>query len=109
MRHFSLVFLVLTATCLWALPPRVPGMVDPHHAPLSLPHSRRAPQAGLEAMPLNIAPRGLILLISFQDLPFDTPRDILDSLFNADSFVRQDSFTYNETLSSSLYPRRIML
>ena len=40
----------------------------------------------------NIAPRGLVILVNFQDLEFKTPRDTIDSMLNAVNYARKYSY-----------------
>ena len=40
----------------------------------------------------NLAPRGLVILVNFQDVKFATPRDTIDSLLNAAHFSRKYSY-----------------
>lgn len=54
---------------------------------------RRAPQAdkSVGEKP-NPAPRGLVILVSFKDVTFQTPKDTIDSMLNAVHFTRK--YTY---------------
>jgi M6 family metalloprotease-like protein len=58
--------------------------------------ARRAPMqsSGIGEEP-NIAPRGLVILVSFTDSEFKTPRETIDSMLNGASFSRQ--YTYRPT------------
>lgn len=60
----------------------------------------------------NIAPRGLVILVNFQDVQFTTPRDTIDSLLNAVHYSRKYKYraknpntgrmmTYNVSASGS--------
>ena len=42
----------------------------------------------------NPAPRGLLLLVQFQDVKFTTPKDTLDSMLNGAHFSRSYEFDY---------------
>lgn len=59
---------------------------------------RRAPQAtqGVGDKP-NIAPRGLVILVNFQDKAFVTPKDTLDAMLNSETFTRDYSYVYSRT------------
>ena len=43
---------------------------------------------------LNLAPRGLIILVSFSNLAFKTPVAEMDSMLNGQNYKRRYSFTY---------------
>jgi M6 family metalloprotease-like protein len=53
--------------------------------------SKRATQA---AYPLNIAPRGLVILVNFADLAFETSKAEMDSMLTAQDYQRHYSYTY---------------
>ncbi len=57
---------------------------------------RRATQqtAGIGDEP-NPAPRGLVILVNFQDKSFVTPKDTLDSLHNGEHFTRDYKYKYS--------------
>lgn len=52
--------------------------------------ARRAEQQTTAAP--NIAPRGLVILVNFQDVEFKTPRDTIDSMLNAVNYTRKYSY-----------------
>ena len=56
---------------------------------------RRAAQqtAGIGDKP-NIAPRGLLIMVNFQDKAFVTPRDTVDSMMNGANFTRHYKYSY---------------
>ncbi len=47
------------------------------------------------ATPLNIAPRGLIILVNFQDKTFTTSTAEMDSMINGQDYKREYSYTYS--------------
>ena len=47
--------------------------------------SKRAAQA---AYPLNIAPRGLVILVNFADVAFETSKAEMDSMLRGDNYTR---------------------
>lgn len=51
----------------------------------------RAAQA---ATPLNIAPRGLVILVNFQDVAFETDRAEMDSMLTGKNYTRDYSYFY---------------
>ena len=55
---------------------------------------RRMPQQTTKATPLNIAPRGLIILVNFQDKAFTTTKAEMDSMINGQHYTRDYSYTY---------------
>ncbi len=59
---------------------------------------RRAPQAKEEVggKP-NISPRGLVILVSFSDKEFTTPKATMDSMHNGRNFTRDYTFKYGFT------------
>ncbi len=53
--------------------------------------SRRAQQA---AYPLNVAPRGLVILVNFADVAFETEKAEIDSMLIGKNYTRDYSYTY---------------
>jgi M6 family metalloprotease-like protein len=51
----------------------------------------RAAQA---ATPLNIAPRGLVILVNFTDVAFETEKEEMDSMLVGTSYTRNYSYNY---------------
>lgn len=51
----------------------------------------RAAQA---ATPLNIAPRGLVILVNFQDVAFETDKAEMDSMLTGKNYTRDYSYFY---------------
>lgn len=47
-----------------------------------------------QATPLNIAPRGLIILVNFQDKVFTTAKAEMDSMINGQNYTRSYSYSY---------------
>ena len=62
---------------------------------------RRAPQQKMTmgSKPF-LAPRGLIILVSFSDLAFSTPQSIMDSLHNGRNFTRDYTYEDNHIKSA---------
>ncbi len=56
--------------------------------------ARRLPTATNQAVPLNIAPRGLLVLVSFSDVAFSTEKAEMDSMLCGQNYSRSYSFTY---------------
>lgn len=56
---------------------------------------RYQPQQTNIATPLNIAPRGLIILVNFQDVQFTTTKAEMDSMINGQNYTRAYSYIYN--------------
>lgn len=48
----------------------------------------RAPSQTQQACPLNIAPRGLVILVNFQDVQFITPYDEIHEMINGENYSR---------------------
>lgn len=46
------------------------------------------------ASPVNIAPRGLLVLVNFADRAFTTPTAIIDSMHNGTHFTREYTYTF---------------
>ena len=46
------------------------------------------------AYPLNIAPRGLVILVNFADVAFTTEKEEMDSMLTAVNYTRNYSYTY---------------
>ena len=53
--------------------------------------SRRAAMA---AYPLNVAPRGLVILVNFADVAFETSKAEMDSMLTGEDYNRNYSYTY---------------
>ena len=75
-----------------------------HHVPALTPQQiaqrraaspYRSSQQQQTASPLNIAPRGLIILAQFSDVSFSTDRATIDTMLIGENFTRQYDFTYN--------------
>lgn len=72
----------------------VPALSDEQIA-LRRSRSRyNAPAATQTAIPLNIAPRGLIILVNFSDKEFTTDRSEIDSMILGQNYTRKYSYTY---------------
>ncbi len=52
------------------------------------------PSATQTATPLNIAPRGLLVLVSFKDEAFSTDKAEIDSMINGSNYSRSYSYRY---------------
>ena len=46
------------------------------------------------ATPLNIAPRGLVILVNFKDLAFETSKGEMDSMLTGENYSRSYSYKY---------------
>ena len=55
---------------------------------------RRVAQAQKVATPLNIAPRGLVILVNFTDVAFETSKAEMDSMLTGKNYTRDYSYTY---------------
>ncbi len=55
----------------------------------------RVAQAQKVASPLNIAPRGLVILVNFQDVTFETSKAEMDSMLTGKNYIRNYSYNYN--------------
>ncbi len=72
----------------------VPALSDEQIA-LRRSQSRfNAPAATQTASPLNIAPRGLIILVNFSDKKFSTDRAEIDSMIKGQNYTRKYSYSY---------------
>ena len=56
--------------------------------------ARRLPTATNQAVPLNIAPRGLLVLVNFSDVAFSTEKAEMDSMINGQDYSRNYTFNY---------------
>ena len=54
----------------------------------------RVAQAQKVATPLNIAPRGLVILVNFTDVAFATDKAEIDSMLTGKNYARDYSYTY---------------
>ena len=50
----------------------------------------------MAAYPLNIAPRGLVILVNFKDLTFETSKEEMDSMLIGTNYTRNYSYTYKK-------------
>ena len=53
--------------------------------------------AAQAAYPLNIAPRGLVILVNFNDLAFETSKEEMDSMLIGTNYTRNYSYSYSGT------------
>ena len=51
-------------------------------------------RAEYRATPINLAPRGLVILVNFADAAFETDKAVIDSMLTAVDFAREYSYTY---------------
>ena len=56
--------------------------------------ARRAPQQRRIGGQINLAPRGLIVLVNFKDLAFTTPIDTIKNMIDGENFTRNYTNTY---------------
>lgn len=63
--------------------------------------ARKASQDEKTATPLNILPRGLVVLAEFQDVKFSTPKATMDSMLNGENFSRE--YTYIHPVANQEY------
>lgn len=56
--------------------------------------AQSASRAAQAAVPLNVAPRGLVLLVNFTDVAFETEKAEMDSMLNGKNYTRTYSYTY---------------
>ena len=68
-------------------------------------HAHRVQQAQQIGGELNLAPRGLLILVNFKDKAFVTPKDTMDNMLNGDNFTR--SYSYKEKDGGRTYTRNI--
>ena len=72
----------------------IPALTDEQIQARRKASRRRLPQQTTKATPLNIAPRGLIILVNFQDKAFTTAKAEMDSMINGQHYTRDYSYTY---------------
>ena len=72
----------------------IPALTDEQIQAHRKASRRRMPQQTTKATPLNIAPRGLIILVNFQDKAFTTTKAEMDSMINGQHYMRDYSYTY---------------
>ena len=51
-------------------------------------------RAAMAAYPLNIAPRGLVILVNFADVAFETEKAEMDSMLTGNNYTRNYSYTH---------------
>lgn len=51
-------------------------------------------RAAMAAYPLNVAPRGLVILVNFADVAFETEKAEIDSMLTGEDYNRNYSYTY---------------
>ena len=66
-------------------------------SPLLQCSKRHATAATLRETPLNIAPRGLVILVSFTDVAYKTSLSEMDDMLNGDNYSRSYSYKYYGT------------
>lgn len=54
----------------------------------------RAPEAVQSPVPLNIAPRGLVILAQTEDVKFVTDKAVIDTMLNGQNFTREYDYTH---------------
>jgi len=101
MKKLFLIAVLFACAGVWAMPPRkgafdengetrdvegrnIRAGVNPHEA-----HIKKSTGGAP-----NLAPRGLVILVNFADVAFTTPRDTIDSMMNANHFVRSYDYDY---------------
>ena len=72
----------------------IPALTDEQIQARRKASRRRLPQQTTKTTPLNIAPRGLIILVNFQDKAFTTTKAEMDSMINGQHYTRDYSYTY---------------
>lgn len=72
----------------------IPALTDEQIQARRNASRRRMPQQTTKATPLNIAPRGLIILVNFKDKAFTTTKAEMDSMINGQHYMRDYSYTY---------------
>lgn len=72
----------------------IPALTDEQIQARRKASRRRLPQQTTKTTPLNIAPRGLIILVNFQDKAFTTTKAEMDSMINGQHYTRGYSYTY---------------
>ena len=72
----------------------IPALTDEQIQARRAHSRRRLPQQTTKATPLNIAPRGLIILVNFKDKAFTTTKAEMDSMINGQHYTRDYSYTY---------------
>ena len=51
-------------------------------------------RAAMAAYPLNVAPRGLVILVNFADVAFETEKAEMDSMLAGENYAREYSYSY---------------
>ena len=59
--------------------------------------ARRIHQQEQAALPLNLAPRGLLIMVNFKDKAFTTPADTIREMINGENFNRSYKYDYQYT------------
>lgn len=72
----------------------VPALSDEQIALRRASSRYHTPAAAQTASPLNIAPRGLIILVNFSDKSFATDRSEIDSMILGQNYTRKYSYSY---------------
>lgn len=61
---------------------------------------KRKQQKTQTATPINIAPRGLLILVNFADVTFSTPKATIDSMLNGHNFTRNYQYLSQNSFHS---------
>ena len=77
----------------------VPALNDEQITARRQASPRYIPQARQQAYPINIAPRGLIILVNFQDVSFsaDNTRAVMRDMHNGENYKFNYSYSYDGT------------
>lgn len=74
----------------------VPALSDAQVAARRAAGPLHAPEATQTPTPLNIVPRGLIILAQYKDVPLSVHRDTIDSMMMGENFTRHYQYTYGK-------------
>ena len=78
----------------------IPAMTNEEIATIRVNHPRRISTKKFAPSPLNIAPKGLVILVNFKDLSFKTPSEEMDSMHNGANYTRKYEYQHrNQTFS----------
>lgn len=67
--------------------------------------ARRIAQQKMVGNELNLAPRGLLILVNYKDKAFTTPKDTMENMLNGENFTR--NYSYDYTYSGRTYTQSV--
>ncbi|MBQ6763663.1 MAG: M6 family metalloprotease domain-containing protein [Paludibacteraceae bacterium] len=71
--------------------------------------ARRVQQKEQAGSPLNLAPRGLLIMVNFKNKAFTTPADTIHEMINGENFNRSYEYDYTYTYNRKTYTQHVVV